>query len=362
MISTLAEAFALVVLVVFLFLGSVRATIIPMVAVPVSLIGTFAALLALGYSVNTVSLLAMVLAIGVVVDDAIVVVENVERVMEEHPELTPAEATTIAMRQITAPIIAISLVLLSVFVPVGFIPGLSGILFRQFAVTMSCAMLISAINALTLSPALCVLFLRHAGRRRRGPMAWLLRGIDHVRNGYGSVVRRLVRLSALSLVLVAVFGAGSGWLVSRTPTGFLPEEDQGAYFLSAQLPDGASVARSSEVAWQDEKLLHTLPQVQTTLAIVGFSLLDEVQEPNSAFMVARLKPFADRVGCREFRADAGAPQLRHVAGDPHRAGVSVQPAADLGLGTSGLRIRTGGAARPGPGAERPGHARAPRRG
>ncbi|MDQ2762404.1 MAG: efflux RND transporter permease subunit [Pseudomonadota bacterium] len=294
-IRTLTEAFALVVLVVFLFLGSVRATIIPMVAVPVSLIGTFAALLALDYTVNTVSLLAMVLSIGVVVDDAIVVVENVERVLEEHPELSPAEATNLAMRQITAPIIAISLVLLSVFVPVGFIPGLSGILFRQFAVTISCAMLISAINALTLSPALCTLFLRHTGRRR-GLMARVLRGIDHVRNGYGSVVHRLVRFSVLSLVLVAVFGLGAGWLVSRTPTGFLPEEDQGAYFIAVQLPDGASVARTSEVTARIEGLVKQLPQVADTLSIIGFSLLDATQEPNSALMVARLKPFADRVG------------------------------------------------------------------
>src|SRR6185437_15017550 len=163
--------------VVFLFLGSVCATIVPTVAVPVSLIGTFAFLLMLDYSANTVSLLARVLSIGIVVDDAIVVVENVERVMEEEPDLPPAEATRKAMRQITAPIIAISLVLLSVFVPIGFIPGLSGTLFRQFAVTISCAMLISALNALTLSPALCAVFLRHNPNRRRGIMARVLRGI-----------------------------------------------------------------------------------------------------------------------------------------------------------------------------------------
>ena len=153
--KTLVEAFVLVVLVVFLFLGSIRATLIPTIAVPVSLIGTFVVLLAVGYSANTVSLLALVLAIGIVVDDAIVVVENVERVMEEHPELSPAEATKQAMAEITAPIIAITLVLLSVFVPVAFIPGISGELFRQFAVTVAVAMLLSAINALTLSPALC---------------------------------------------------------------------------------------------------------------------------------------------------------------------------------------------------------------
>src|ERR1700726_4306958 len=170
-LKTLGEAFVLVVIVVFLFLGNLRATVIPAVAVPVSLIGAFAVLLVLGYSANTVSLLAMVLAIGIVVDDAIVVVENVERVMEEEPDLSAAEATKKAMAQITAPIIAIPLVLLSVFVPVAFIPGISGELFRQFAVTISAAMVISALNALTLSPALCAVFLRHTGprRRRRAP-------------------------------------------------------------------------------------------------------------------------------------------------------------------------------------------------
>jgi hydrophobe/amphiphile efflux-1 (HAE1) family protein len=193
---TLAEAFILVVIVVFLFLGNLRATIIPAVAVPVSLIGTFAVLLAAGYSANTVSLLALVLAIGIVVDDAIVVVENVERVMEEEPDLPPAKATLKAMQQITGPIIAISLVLLSVFVPVAFIPGISGQLFRQFAVTISAAMLISAVNALTLSPALCAIFLRHEPRKR-GPVALVLRAIDWARDGYAAIVRRLVRVGRL---------------------------------------------------------------------------------------------------------------------------------------------------------------------
>ncbi|MBV8472455.1 MAG: efflux RND transporter permease subunit, partial [Hyphomicrobiales bacterium] len=193
-LKTLAEAFALVVVVVFAFLGNARATLVPAIAVPVSLIGAFAVLLAMGYSANTVSLLAMVLAIGIVVDDAIVVVENVERVLEEEPGLSPAEATIKAMRQITGPIIAITLVLLSVFVPVAFLPGISGTLFRQFAVTISAAMLISAVNALTLSPALCALVLRHEGPRR-GLMGGVLRGIDAVRDGYAGAVRRLVRIS-----------------------------------------------------------------------------------------------------------------------------------------------------------------------
>ncbi len=194
--KTLFEAFILVVIVVFLFLGDWRATLIPTVAVPVSLIGAFACMLTLGYSANTVSLLALVLAIGIVVDDAIVVVENVERVMAEEPDLSPSAATKKAMAQITAPVIAISLVLLSVFVPIAFIPGLSGTLFRQFAVTISCAMVISAINALTLSPALCAVFLRPGHGPKRGPLGLVLRGIDGVRDGYAAVVRRLVRFAS----------------------------------------------------------------------------------------------------------------------------------------------------------------------
>jgi hydrophobe/amphiphile efflux-1 (HAE1) family protein len=292
-LKTLGEAFVLVVIVVYLFLGNFRATIIPAIAVPVSLIGAFAVLLVLGYSANTVSLLAMVLAIGIVVDDAIVVVENVERVMEEEPDLSPAEATKKAMTEITAPIVAITLVLLSVFVPIAFIPGISGTLFRQFAVTISAAMVISATNALTLSPALCAVFLRHTGPRR-GIMGRVLGGIDWVRDRYAAGVSRLVRMAALSLVFVLVF-AGSIFGVSLlTPTGFLPEEDQGAFFISVQLPDGASVARTSEVTKQVEALLKKMPAIDHTLSIVGFSLLDGASEPNNAFMVARLKPFADR--------------------------------------------------------------------
>src|ERR1700723_1991052 len=293
--KTLIEAFILVVIVVYLFLGSIRATLIPTIAVPVSLIGTFIVLKAIGYSANTVSLLAVVLAIGIVVDDAIVVVENVERVMEEHPELSSGEATKRAMAEITAPIIAITLVLLSVFVPIAFIPGIAGTLFRQFAVTISVAMLISALNALTLSPALCAVFLRHGGPKR-GPMVGVLRRIDNVRDGYAAVVRRLVRLSVLGVVAILVAAAGIYFLSLRTPTGFLPEEDQGAFFINLQLPDGASVSRTREVVKRIETVLRQMPQVENIFAIVGFSIIDSVNEPNTAFVVPTLKPFADRVG------------------------------------------------------------------
>ncbi len=187
-----------------------------MVAVPVSIIGTFAVMLVIGYSANTVSLLALVLAIGIVVDDAIVVVENVERVIEEEPDLPIAAATKKAMAEITGPIIAITLVLLSVFVPVAFIPGISGQLFRQFAVAVSASMIISAINALTLSPALCSVLLKRGGTAR-GPMRYVLRGIDGVRDGYVSVVRRLVRVAVFGLVAVAAVGAGTLGLFRITP-------------------------------------------------------------------------------------------------------------------------------------------------
>ena len=334
-LRTLFEAFVLVVLVVFLFLGSLRATIIPAVAVPVSLIGAFAVLLVLGYSANTVSLLAMVLAIGIVVDDAIVVVENVERVLEEHPELTPAEATKEAMAQITAPIIAISLVLLSVFVPIAFIPGISGTLFRQFAVTISAAMVISAINALTLSPALCAVFLRHTAGGRRGIMGRVLNSIDWVRDRYAGGVRRLVRVSALSILLVLVFAGGIFGISRITPTGFLPEEDQGAFFISVQLPDGASVSRTSAVVKQVEDILEKLPGRLHTLSIIGFSLLDGANEPNSAFMVVRLKPFEDRAEAAQSAQALIARTFREAA--PIRQ-ASVTPfnlPPIIGLSTSG---------------------------
>ena len=308
-VKTIVEAFFLVAIVVFLFLGSLRATIIPAIAVPVSLVGTFAVLLAVGFSANTVSLLALVLAIGIVVDDAIVVVENVERVMEEEPDLSPADATKKAMAQITAPIIAITLVLLSVFVPIAFIPGVSGQLFRQFAVTISVAMMISALNALTLSPALCAIFLRHSGPRR-GIMGRVLKGIDWTRDRYAGAVERLLRVSIVSLLAIAVFGAGIWGLALRTPTGFLPEEDQGAFFMSIQLPDGASVARSSEVTRQVEKIMLGLPQVQDTFAVIGFSLLDGGSEPNNAFMLIKLKPFADRAAVQ----DSAQTIIRQVTG------------------------------------------------
>ncbi len=293
-VKTLIEAFILVVIVVYLFLGSVRATLIPLIAVPVSLIGTFAVMMGLGFSANTVSLLALVLAIGIVVDDAIVAVEAVEAHMEKDPNITPAEAARRAMRDITAPIIAITLVLLSVFVPVAFIPGISGELFRQFAVAVSVSMVISAINALSLSPALCAVLLKPHHGPKRGPIRYVLKGIDLARDGYAAIVRRFVRLAALGLVLLAVLVLGTGWLFKTTPTGFLPSEDQGAIFGEIVLPDGASVNRTDAVAKRIEDMIRKTEGVQGVMSVVGYSLLDGQVKSNAALLVMTLKPFAER--------------------------------------------------------------------
>jgi multidrug efflux pump subunit AcrB len=174
---------------------------------------------------------------------------------------------------VTAPIIAITLVLLSVFVPIAFIAGISGELFRQFAVTISAAMLISALNALTLSPALCAVFLRHTGPRR-GILGRIGRGINYVRDGYAAIVRRILRLSVISIFLVAAFAVAIGGLMRITPTGFLPEEDQGVFFINVQLPDGASVNRTSDTVRRVEGILKAMPQIQDVIAVIGFSLLD----------------------------------------------------------------------------------------
>ena len=302
---------------------------------PVSLIGTFIALLAIGYSANTVSLLAIVLAIGIVVDDAIVVVENVERVMEEHPELSPAEATKKAMAEITAPIIAITLVLLSVFVPVAFIPGISGELFRQFAVTVAVSMFLSAINALTLSPALCGILLRPHHGPRRGVIGIVMRSIDRVRDAYGAAVARIVRVSVIGLVAVGVAVLGTFGLSKITPTGFLPEDDQGALFVVVQLPGAASIERTSDVIRKAEAILREEEAVEDFTSVIGLNFIDNYSQSNAAFMVVTLKPFEERKGRALGAADIIArfgPKFRQIQGGTV---VPLAPPPIIGLGSGG---------------------------
>jgi HAE1 family hydrophobic/amphiphilic exporter-1 len=333
-IRTLVIAFVLVGIVVFLFLGKLRTTLIPLVAVPVSIIGAFAVMLVIGYSANTVSLLALVLAIGIVVDDAIVVVENVERVIEEEPELSIPAATKKAMAEITGPIIAITLVLLSVFVPVAFIPGISGQLFRQFAVAVSTSMLISAINALTLSPALCSVLLTRAGTRR-GPMRYVLNAIDRTRDGYVSVIRRLVRVAVFGVVVVAGVAVASLGLFKITAQGFLPAEDQGAFFAAMRLPEGASVNRTEEIVAQVEDIIRAVPGVQGVYSVVGLNFIDYVAASNQAFFVVWLKPYEERTAT-EQTADAIIARLRpQLAAIPGAIVFPFNLPPILGLGNTG---------------------------
>jgi hydrophobe/amphiphile efflux-1 (HAE1) family protein len=331
---TLLIAYVLVVIVIFVFFGSLRATLIPAIAVPISVMGTFAVLQLMGHSANTISLLAMVLAIGFLVDDAIGIVEAIEGLMEEQPDLSLPEATKKAMKEITGPTIAITLVLPSIFVPMAFMPGVTGTLFREFAITIGVAMLISALNTMTLSPALCTVFLCRSGPKR-GPMGWMLRRLDNIRDGYAAIVRRLVRVSVFAVVAILATSTGIYVVSLWTPTGFLPEEDQGAFFISVQLPDGASVIRTREEVKGIEALLKTMPQIENLFATIGFSVLDGVNEPNAAFMLATLKPFEDRVGAANSaqaliaKVDAAGQQIRTATVMP----LNLPPV--IGLSTTG---------------------------
>ena len=236
---TLVEAMILVFLVVFLFLQNWRATLIPMLTVPVSLIGTFAGMYALGFSINSVTLFGMVLAIGIVVDDAIVVLENVERHMSEE-QLSPRAATQKAMGEITGPVVAIVLVLCAVFVPVGFLGGITGQLYRQFAITIAMSVTLSGIVALTLCPALCALLLKEDHGPKHGFFGWFNRVFDRFTSGYTSTVKASLRHGLITTgIFVAILGATWG-LWKKTPTGFIPEEDQGYIIGSVKLPSGAS--------------------------------------------------------------------------------------------------------------------------
>jgi len=293
-LRTLAITMVLVVGVVFLFLQDWRATIIPTIAIPVSLIGVFAVLYLLGYSANTVDLFAIVLAITLVVDDAIVVVENVSRHLEEDPDTNVAEATEKAMAEITGPVVATTLVLVAVFAPVGFVAGITGSLYRQFAVTISVSVLISAVNALTLSPALCALMLRPPKKARFKLFVWFNKYFDVARDKYGDVVvwlsRRLkLTIAALGLAFLAAYA-----LFSFTPSSFLPAEDQGYFQMSIQLPNGASLERTSAVVARITNILDKTPGVAHVIGISGLNVVSSAQQASNALVIAILKPWGQR--------------------------------------------------------------------
>ena len=293
--QTIIEAFILIVIVTYLFLGTTRATLIPTLAIPVSLIGAFIGMSLFGVSINTISLLALVLAIGVVVDDAIVVVEDVETIMAENPDLPPADAVKKSMDRITAPIIAITAVLLAVFVPVAFTPGISGLLFRQFAIAISAAMVISAINSLSLSPAVATIVMRSNDK----PLKFVQKCMDFIdwcRNVYSGTVGKLVPRSKWVILVMLGFAAGAYFLFEKTPTGFLPAEDQGVFLMEVQLPSGASWNRTAEVMSKIAGRLRTLPEVEDMMSITGYGLMSGTQASNSGFFAVKLTPYEDRQG------------------------------------------------------------------
>lgn len=290
-VMTLFQAVALVVLVVFLFLGNWRATIIPAVAIPVALIGTFAVMLAVGMSINTISLFGLILAIGVVVDDAIVVIENTERHVRDGKK--GKEAALATMQEVTGPVVATTLVLAAVFVPVMLMPGISGSLYRQFAITISVAVLISSINALTLSPALAALLVTKQVEPG-GLMGRFSAFLDRLTKRYQGIVGASVRRLPITIAIYLAIAAVIGILLLRLPGAFVPDEDKGSFFVDVQLPDGASLERSEAVAEQVNQILLADPEIDHVVTVFGYSMLKGIVSSNGAFSIAVLKPWDER--------------------------------------------------------------------
>jgi HAE1 family hydrophobic/amphiphilic exporter-1 len=296
-LHTFVEAVILVTLVVLIFLQNVRATLIPLLTVPVSLIGTFIFFPMLGFSVNTLSMFGLVLAIGIVVDDAIVVVEAVMHHMEHG--LAPREATIQAMKEVSAPVIGIALILSAVFIPVAFIPGLTGRMYQQFALTIAISVMLSAFSALSLSPALAVLLLKPAKPGGpRGPIGWFFRGFnkafDHATKGYVGIAKHLVRRSILSILLVGGVVVGAAFFAGKVPAGFVPEEDQGIMGVAMQLPPGSSLNRTSFAMEQVEQVLAKTEGVESYQSIGGYGAVTATYQPNFATIFVRLKPWDER--------------------------------------------------------------------
>src|ERR1700693_2632790 len=335
-IQTLLIAIVLVILVVYLFLQGGRATLIPLLAVPVSLVGTFVFFPLFGFSINTLSMFGLVLAIGLVVDDAIVVVEGVQRHIEEG--LGPKDAARKAMEELSGPVVGIALVLSSVFVPTAFIPGITGKLYQQFAVTIAISVVLSAFNALTLSPALAALLLRPK-KESRG----LLRRFFNWFNGmfgrgtdlYVGVCAGFLRKGALAFVVIAAFAIGAVFFGNRLPTSFLPDEDQGYVYINMQLPNAASQERTAEASRDVEKILSESPGIQYYSSVIGFSLLSYVRTSYNAFYFVNFKPWSDRTTRAEQYQEIKARLNKELSKLPQGTAFSFSPPSIPGVGTSG---------------------------
>lgn len=335
-IITLFEALALVVLVVFLFLQGWRASIIPLAAVPVSLIGTFILFPMLGFSINTLSLFGLVLAIGLVVDDAIVVVEAVEHHIEEG--MSPRDASVLAMEQVSSPVIAVALILAAVFIPTAFIPGITGRLYQQFAVTIAISVIFSAFNALTLSPALCALLLKPK-KEGRGPLAAFFRGFNKVfkstTDGYVKTSGVLIHKAWLSLFLLAVIAVLAVFAGKSLPSAFLPTEDQGYALAVLQLPDASSVQRTSAAAREVENAALKVPGIDGITSIVGFNLLTATQSTYNSTFFIHFKPWDERTAPNEQLGAIMGNLSKHLLMIKNGLAFSFPPPAIMGVGTSG---------------------------
>jgi HAE1 family hydrophobic/amphiphilic exporter-1 len=334
-VHTLIEAIVLVVIVVFIFLQGFRATLIPLLAVPVSLVATFMVFPAMGFSINTLSLFGLVLAIGLVVDDAIVVVEAVEHHIEHG--LSPRDAALKAMEQVSGPVVAIALILSAVFIPTAFIPGITGRMYQQFAVTIAVSVLISAFNALTLSPALSALLLRPR-REMRGPLGAFFRGFNRLfaraTDGYVGACGHLIRKSAFSMLLLLVVSVFAGLVATRLPGGFVPDEDQGYFYVNAQLPLGASLDRTAAVSDKLDEIFKATPGIKYYTGVAGFSLLSLVSTTYNGFYFITLEDWEER-NKHGLTADMIIRQLnQRLAGVSEAQAFAFAPPAIPGIGTS----------------------------
>jgi len=334
--KTLFEALVLVILVVYIFLQGWRATLIPLLAVPVSLIGTFVVFPLLGFSINTLSLFGLVLAIGLVVDDAIVVVEAVEHHIEHG--LSPHDATIKAMEEVSGPVIAIGLILAAVFIPTAFVPGITGQLYKQFAVTIAISVLFSAFNALTLSPALSAMLLRPR-KEAWGPLGaffrWFNRTFGRATDGYVSWCGHLIHKVGFAFLMLGVLTLGAGFFGKRLSKSFLPDEDQGYVYAGLQLPDAASLQRSSEAAREAEKIIMETPGVEYVSSVMGYSMLSGVNATYSSFFFISLKPWEERKTPETSYEGIKAHLQRALSKVPSGLAFSFPPPAIPGVGTSG---------------------------
>src|SRR5271170_2829600 len=334
--KTLGEALLLVIIVVYIFLQGFRATLIPLLAVPVSLVATFMVFPMLGFSINTLSLLGMVLAIGLVVDDAIVVVEAVEHNIENG--LSPHDATIKAMEEVSGPVVAIALILAAVFVPTAFIPGITGQLYKQFAITIAISVLFSAFNALTLSPALSAMLLRPK-KETRGPLGaffrWFNRVFGRATDGYVNICRHLIHKVSIAFLLLGVITVGAGYFGKQLPSSFLPDEDQGYLYAGLQLPDASSLQRSSEADREVEKIITETPGVQYVSTVAGYSMLSGVTATYSSFFFVSLKPWDERKTPEESYDGIKAHMQQALSRVASGISFSFPPPAIPGVGTSG---------------------------